>query len=74
MRQLLLAGVLTAGATVPAFAGPMTIGERQRLVAHFEMTEAWLERLASGRRAIAPRGAGWLGVRTPSPVKSHLPH
>ena len=26
-----------------AFAGPMTPGERQRLVAHFEMTEAWLE-------------------------------
>jgi len=27
----------------PAFAGPMTAGERQRLVAHFEMTEAWLD-------------------------------
>jgi len=26
----------------PAAAGPMTAGERQRLVAHFEMTEAWL--------------------------------
>ena len=26
-----------------AVAGPMTPGERQRLVAHFEMTEAWLE-------------------------------
>jgi len=24
-------------------AGPMTPGERQRLVAHFEMTEAWLD-------------------------------
>ncbi len=28
--------------TTPAAAGPMTAGERQRLVAHFEMTEAWL--------------------------------
>jgi hypothetical protein len=26
-----------------ALAGPMTAGERQRLVAHFEMTESWLE-------------------------------
>ena len=26
-----------------AFAGPMTQGERQRLVAHLEMTESWLE-------------------------------
>jgi uncharacterized damage-inducible protein DinB len=26
-----------------AVAGPMTTGERQRLVAHFEMTEAWLD-------------------------------
>ncbi len=26
-----------------AAAGPMTVGERQRLVAHLEMTEAWLD-------------------------------
>ena len=31
---------LVASATA---AGPMTPGERQRLVAHFEMTEAWLD-------------------------------
>jgi hypothetical protein len=30
-------------AAAPAFAGPMTIGERQRLVAHLEMTEAWVD-------------------------------
>jgi len=29
-------------------AGPMTAGERQRLVAHFEMTEAWLDSAVSG--------------------------
>jgi hypothetical protein len=37
-----LALVLTYTAH-PASAGPMTAGERQRLVAHFEMTEAWLD-------------------------------
>jgi hypothetical protein len=28
--------------TTSASAGPLTTGERQRLIAHFEMTEAWL--------------------------------
>jgi uncharacterized damage-inducible protein DinB len=37
-----LALVLTCTAFT-ASAGPMTTGERQRLVAHFEMTEAWLD-------------------------------
>ena len=37
---LVVAFTLLASAAV---AGPMTPGERQRLVAHFEMTEAWLE-------------------------------
>ena len=36
----LIASTLVASATA---AGPMTTGERQRLVAHFEMTEAWLD-------------------------------
>jgi hypothetical protein len=31
-----------------AVAGPMTAGERQRLVAHLEMTEAWLESEVNG--------------------------
>ena len=34
--------VLTLVASA-AVAGPMTAGERQRLVAHLEMTESWLE-------------------------------
>jgi hypothetical protein len=29
-------------------AGPMTVGERQRLVAHLEMTEAWLDSEVNG--------------------------
>ena len=31
-----------AAQPIAAAAGPMTEGERQRLLAHFEMTEAWL--------------------------------
>ena len=31
-----------------AFAGPMTAGDRQRLVAHLEMTEAWLDSEVNG--------------------------
>ena len=37
---LMLGVVLAAGSTLAA--APMTAGERQRLIAHFEMTEAWL--------------------------------
>jgi hypothetical protein len=41
MKHVALAVALTCLAS-PAFAGPMTPGERQRLVAHLEMTESWL--------------------------------
>ena len=40
-----LAALLSAA---PAAAGPMTPGERQRLVAHLEMTNAWLESELAG--------------------------
>ena len=42
MRAFLPAVVVTLVASTAA-AGPMTTGERQRLVAHLEMTESWLE-------------------------------
>ena len=42
MTKLLVAALALAVAS-PALAGPMTAGERQRLVAHFEMTESWLD-------------------------------
>jgi len=49
MRQsilfVLLAALLSA---TPAAAGPMTPGERQRLIAHLEMTNAWLESELAG--------------------------
>jgi len=38
----LVTTVCILAAAVTLSAGPMTAGERQRLVAHFEMTEAWL--------------------------------
>ena len=43
MKTAVASLVLVAAFAHLAFAGPMTAGERQRLVAHFEMTEAWLE-------------------------------
>ena len=45
LTRATLAAPLFAAALViasPALAGPMTAGERQRLIAHLEMTEAWL--------------------------------
>jgi DinB superfamily len=35
-------GAFAMALTATAFAEPMTAGERQRLLAHYEMTEAWL--------------------------------
>ncbi|MGE0862256.1 MAG: DinB family protein [Vicinamibacterales bacterium] len=43
MSQTVSALLCLLFVAVPALAGPMTIGERQRLVAHLEMTEAWLD-------------------------------
>ena len=43
---LIIAALLAAASS--AVAGPMTPGERQRLVAHLEMTEAWLESEVNG--------------------------
>jgi hypothetical protein len=45
IRQAFVAALLVAAMVVTparAAAAPMTAGERQRLVAHLEMTEAWL--------------------------------
>jgi hypothetical protein len=43
MSKSVIALVCLIFAAVPVLAGPMTIGERQRLVAHLEMTEAWVD-------------------------------
>jgi hypothetical protein len=43
MKMSLFASAMTLAIASTAVAGPMTVGERQRLVAHLEMTESWLE-------------------------------
>ena len=42
IRHALVAAVGFFAVALPAFAGPMTARDRQQLLAHFEMTEAWL--------------------------------
>lgn len=49
MRHSIFAiGIVLFASITPALAGPMTAGERQRLVAHFEMTDAWLDSEVQG--------------------------
>ena len=43
MNTPLLSCAIVLGSASIAVAGPMTVGDRQRLVAHLEMTEAWLD-------------------------------
>src|SRR5262245_26152595 len=43
MKTFLLAGVMALAFPLSSLGGPMTAGDRQRLVAHLEMTEAWLQ-------------------------------
>jgi uncharacterized damage-inducible protein DinB len=47
----------------PAVAGPMTTGERQRLIAHLEMTESWLddevENLSDAQRTFKMTPESW---------------
>jgi hypothetical protein len=46
LRTLLLATLIAVPAT--GAAGPLTDGERQRLLAHFELTESWLASVLAG--------------------------
>ena len=48
MNTFLLAVGLTVAVASSVLAGPMTVGDRQRLVAHLEMTEAWLDSEVNG--------------------------
>ena len=48
MRQSILLVAFLALSTASLRAAPMTAGERQRLIAHFEMTGAWLESEVGG--------------------------
>ena len=42
MRHLVVAAALLVALTSPSAAGELSASDRQRLVAHLEMTEAWL--------------------------------
>jgi hypothetical protein len=48
MRMMQACTLLILMAVAPVAADPMTDGERQRLLAHFEMTESWLLSEVSG--------------------------
>jgi hypothetical protein len=48
MTSSLLAVGITLALASSVFAGPMTVAERQRLVSHLEMTEAWLDSEING--------------------------
>ena len=48
MKPFLLTFALTLATASSAIAGPMTPGDRQRLVAHLGMTGAWLESEVNG--------------------------
>ena len=43
VRPVVVAVVGLLALVLPASAGPMTQGDRQRLVAHLEMTDSWLQ-------------------------------
>jgi hypothetical protein len=62
MRTLFALCFLTSLAA-SSFADPMTAGDRQRLVAHLEMTEAWLESeltgLSEAQLAWRPSAEAW---------------
>ena len=52
MRKEVLAAVfVVAASAIPAAAPPITELERQRLVAHMQMTASWLEDEVSGLSA-----------------------
>ena len=48
MKKSLFTFAMAVAVASSVSAGPMTVGERQRLVAHLEMTEAWLDGEVSG--------------------------
>ena len=50
-KQMLAAAIVVAAEAIPAAAPPITEVERQRLVAHLQMTASWLEDEVSGLSA-----------------------
>ena len=48
MKTFLLTSAMAFAVSAQLLAGPMTAGDRQRLVAHLDMTEAWLDSEVNG--------------------------
>ena len=48
MKTFLFTAAMAFAASAQLLAGPMTAGDRQRLVAHLDMTEAWLDSEVNG--------------------------
>lgn len=62
LRLVLVVGAL-AGVPVPGAAGPMSEQDRQQLVSHFELTDAWLaselQGLSAAQLGFRPRPGVW---------------
>lgn len=62
-KRVLAAAMVVAAGAIPAAAPPITELERQRLVAHMEMTASWLEDEVSGlsaaQAAFRPSATSW---------------
>ena len=63
MLRSLAVALLALVAPAAATADPMTAGDRQRLIAHLEMTEAWLvsevDGLSAAQLAWRPSPDAW---------------
>jgi hypothetical protein len=63
LRLLLVAGALGLACPAIAAAGPLSTEDRQQLVAHFELTEAWLatelQGLSTAQLTFRPRPGVW---------------
>ena len=63
LSRIVAAVICMLVVVTPASAGPLTAGERQRLIAHFEMTEAWLvselERLSDAQLKFKMTPESW---------------
>jgi hypothetical protein len=62
-KRVLAAAFLVAAEAIPAAAPPLTELERQRLVAHMQMTASWLEdevsSLSAAQAAFRPSDTSW---------------
>ena len=62
-KQVLAAAFVVVAQAIPSAAPPITELERQRLVAHLQMTASWLEdevsRVSAAQAAFRPSATSW---------------